>query len=63
MKERNIYVTNRPLAIQQLVAEVARLREALKEITQEYDPSHHGEIAEDMNAIALAALAHKETDQ
>jgi hypothetical protein len=47
----------------ELEAEVARLRAALKEITQEYDPSHHGEIAEDMNAIARAALAHGEADQ
>jgi hypothetical protein len=41
-------------------AEVARLRDALKEITQKYDPSHHGEIAEDMNGIALAALEYKD---
>jgi hypothetical protein len=45
-----------------LRAEVERLRESLKEITQGYDPSHHGEIAEDMNAIALAALAHGEAE-
>jgi hypothetical protein len=43
-----------------LQAEVARMRVVLKEITQEYDPSHHGEIAEDMNTIALAALEYKD---
>jgi hypothetical protein len=47
------------LQVELLQAEVVRLRLSLKSITQRYDPSHHGEIAEDMNAIALAALAHE----
>ena len=43
-------------AVQQLFAEVARLREALVLITQEYDPSDYGGISEIMFTIAGDAL-------
>jgi HPt (histidine-containing phosphotransfer) domain-containing protein len=42
--------------IDELQAEVARMRESLKEITQEYDPSDYGGIAEAMFTIAGDAL-------
>ena len=47
--------------IQQLVAEVARLREALMLITGAYDPKDYGGNSEVMFSIAGAALqTHKD---